>query len=368
MIWTRQLLLGLWMAVVSWIIMFALPAAAQAPRFATVTSAKANIYQEPSEDSPVKQKVKRGTYLEVGSIHGTWVKVRTDGGVVGFILKSDVVPGKKDLGGGAPPPDDSGPKTGGSGGGSNVTVENRLGLLTRAGLQFATDSYSLKASGGFNRAIPAKTVYTGLNAEGEYYFLPYLGAHFRFLDTFGSETATLSPPVDKEVQRIPTNVAAVQFDVLGRYFLGEDPASISINGRLGYHIQEMLVDPVEANSGQPLFTVSQSYKGLVIGAGADVPLGSPSYGLRAGLDYWLAPTLSEGISGASGGVKSASGLDIQLGGYFNFSDTSGMDLGFEYDSFSGTFSGGGNRFDTAITDAKSSDSYILFGLNGTFRF
>ena len=347
------------------------PARADGAKYATVNVSKASIYQEPNEGAPVKQKVKKGTTLEVGGVKGMWVKVRTEGGVVGYVLKTDVVPGRRDVGGGAESAVSAGQGERVThrdrGVGSGVTVENRLGLLTKAGLQFAGNSYGIKAGGGFSRNIPMKTAYTGINAEAEYFFIPSLGAHFRFADTFGSMSAELSAPVNKKVDKIPTNVTRIELDAMGRYFFGDSPAAPSLNGRLGFHIHQMLVDTVE-KGGRPVFLVSQKYQGLVVGLGTDVPLGSPSFGVRAGADFWLAPSLSEGKSGASGKAKSASGLDFAAGTYFNFSDTSGMDIGFEYASFQGTFSGAGNRFNTAISGAKTTDSYILFGVNGTFRF
>ncbi len=129
----------------------------------------------------------------------------------------------------------------------------------------------------------------------------------------------------------------------------------------------MRIDPVEYQS-RPVFLVSQTYSGVVLGLGGDVPLGSPSFGLRAGLDYWLVAALKEGGPNASGKPKSATGLGVQFGTYFNFSDTTGMDIGLEYHSFTGSFKGSGDRFYGAVSNAKTTDTYILLGLNGTFRF
>lgn len=351
---------------------FAVPARAQT-RFATVKSSKANIYQEPNENAPVKTKVRKGTYLEVGGVRGMWVRVRTDGGIVGYVLKTDVIPGKHDLGGGGEERGGGGGSGGGGGGGGGIgsggpIPENRTGFLGKVGLTFAENAYKLSASGGFSRSVPMKTAYAGLNLDGSYFFLPSVGAHFRFLDTVGSMTATLGPPINKKVDRIPTNIERIELDLVGRYFFGDDPAAVSINGRLGFHIHQMLVDTVQANDGTPLFLVSQKYQGLVVGLGTDVPLGSPSFGLRGAFDFWLNPSLSEGKSGASGKAKGASGIDVDLGTYFNVSDSAGLDIGLEYVSFTGSFSGAGNRFNTSISNAKSADSYILFGVNGTFRF
>lgn len=347
--------------------------AQEGPKFATVTAKKAPIYATPQESSEVKATAKRGEYLEVGGIHGNWVKVRTEAGIVGFVMKPMVVPGKKELDGGAPPDEGGGgsrPPRGGGGGGP--TVEGRTGLLMKAGLQFAGNSYGFKSSGGFSRSVGMKTGYTGINTDFEYWFIPMFGAHLRYANTFGSQACVLSAPINKKVVGIPTNIDRIEVDASGRFFLGDSPTAPNISARLGYHIHDMKIDPVVDSTGQPLYLVSNSYKGLVLGFAGDVPLGSPSFGVHANLDYWLGPSLSEGStkghSKPSGSPKSATGLDIGAGTYFNFSDTAGVDIGFEYASFTGSFSGTGRRFDTDVTNAKTTDSYILFGLNGTYRF
>lgn len=346
---------------------------AQAPRYATVTAGSANVYKAPNESSPVVTKVRRGSYLEVGGIRGNWVKVRTDAGLVGFVTKTNVVPGKKSLDG--PPPDGGGSRGGGGGGGggmgrgigSGVTVEGRTGLLAKAGLQFAGNSYGFKADGGFSRSVGMQTAYAGVVTDVEYWLIEMAGAHFRFSSAFGSMTAELSPPVNKRVDRIPTNINQIQLDILGRYFFGDDPAAASVNGKVGYHMHQMLIDPI-VQGDRPLFLVSQNYSGVVVGLGGDVPLGSPSLGLKVGLDYWVTAALTEGESNASGKSKGATGLGVTAGTYYNFSDTAGMEVGVEYHSFTGAFSGTGDRFNSTVTNAKTTDTYILLGLSGTFRF
>lgn len=339
------------------------------PKYATVTAKTCNVFAEPNEGSVVKTKVRRGTFLEVGGIRGNWVKVRTEGGVVGYVLKPMVVPGKKELDDG-PPPADPRERSGGGGGrgtGSGVTVEGRTGLLAKAGLEFAANSYGFKADGGFSRSVGMSTAYTGITADLDYWLIENAGAHFKFSSAYGSMATELSEPIGKRVDRIPTNINQNQLDLLGRFFFGDDPAAASVNGKLGYHIHEMRIDPVVLDD-RPLFLVSQSYSGVVLGLGGDVPLGSPSFGLRAGLDYWLVAALKEGEANASGKPKSATGLGVLFGTYFNFSDTAGMDVGLEYHSFTGSFKGSGDRFYSAVSNAKTTDTYILFALNGTFRF
>lgn len=343
------------------------------PKYATVTAKTCNVFAEPKEGSVVKTKVRRGTFLEVGGIKGNWVKVRTEGGIVGYVLKPMVVPGKKELDD-RPPAEEPRERGGGGGGGgggrgsgSGVTVEGRTGLLAKAGLEFGANSYGFKADGGFSRSVGMSTAYSGITADLDYWLLENAGAHFKFSSAYGSMATELSEPIGKRVDRIPTNINQIQLDLLGRFFFGDDPAAASVNGKLGYHIHEMRIDPVVLDD-RPLFLVSQTYSGVVLGLGGDVPLGSPSFGLRAGLDYWLVAALKEGEANASGKPKSATGLGVLFGTYFNFTDTAGMDVGLEYHSFTGSFKGSGDRFYSAVSNAKTTDTYILFALNGTFRF
>ena len=358
-------------------------AQASGTKFATVTAKNCVVYEAPNEDAKIKARAKRGEFLEVGGIKGNWIKVRTKSGQVGYVVKTDVVPGKKNLATGETVSGGGGSKSGGgtkrpppgrgnSGIGSGVTVEGRTGLLAKAGLGFAANAYGFQAAQGFKRDIGMKTAYAGINTDVDYWFIPLAGAHGRFSSTFGSMTAVLKEPINKRVDRIPTNINRIEIDGQGRWFFGEGASSPSVLGRLGYHIHEMRIDPVIDGTEQPLFLVSQSYQGLVVGLGGDMPLGGPQMGLRAQLDYWIAPSLKEGSTGAasqpSGKPAGATGLGFSAGGYYNLNDQAGLDVGIEYASFTGTFSGEGRRFNQGIRDAKTTDTYLMFVVNGTYRY
>lgn len=340
-----------------------------APKYATVTAKTALVYETPDENGKAKSKVKRGEYLEVGGIRGQWIKVRTSKGVVGYVIKTNVVPGKKELDGPGPGPSKPPRSTSGSG----VTMEGRTGLLAKAGLGFAGNSYGFKAAGGVKNDVGMKTAYAGINADVDYWFIPMAGAHGRFASTFGSMTAVLNEPINKRVDRIPTNINVIEADVQGRYFVGgDDPTSIALLGRLGYHVHEMRIDPVVDPSDNPLFLVSNTYSGPVIGLGGDMPVGGPQMGVHAMLNYWLVPTLTEGSTDAvkkpSGKPKSASGLGLNAGFYYNLNDQTGIDVAIDYSSFSATFSGTGRRFNSDVSKSKTTDTYIQMLVNGTYRF
>lgn len=342
-----------------------------APKYATVTAKTCSIYEAPDEGAKVKAKVKRGEVFEVGGIRGQWLKVRSKSGVVGYVVKTDVVPGKKDLAGAAPASTPR-PTGGGTGIGSGVTVEGRTGLLAKAGLAFAGNSYGFKSAGGFSRDVGMKTAYAGIHADVDYWFIPLAGAHGRFSSSFGSMTAVLREPINKRVDRIPTNINVIEVDAQGRYFIGDGATAPSVLGRLGFHSHEMRIDPVVNGAGEPLFLVSNTYQGLVIGVGGDVPVGGPQMGARGLLSYWLAPTLTEGstegVKKPSGKPKGASGLGLGAGFYYNLNDQIGLDAGIEYASFTGSFSGTGRRFNSGVRSSKTTDTYVLFLVNGTYRF
>lgn len=348
--------------------------AQSAPKFATVTVKACSVYETPDEGSTVKAKAKRGDYLEVGGIRGQWVKIRTPKGVVGYVIKTDVVPGKKELAGGSGgggTPRSSSTSRPRSNVGSGVTVEGRTGLLTKAGLGFAGNSYGF-ASPGVKRSIGMKTAYAGINAEVDYWAIPLAGAHARFASTYGSMTAVLNAPINKRVDRIPTNINVIEIDAQGRYFIGDASSAPSLLGRLGYHVHEMRIDPVVDGADRPLFLVSNSYTGPVIGLGGDVPIGGPQMGVHAVLSYWLAPSLREGttkgVAKPSGKPKSATGLGLNTGFYYNLNDQTGIDVALDYASFSGTFSGSGRRFNTDVSKSKTTDTYVQMLVNGTYRF
>lgn len=338
------------------------------PKYATVTVRNCVVYEAPDENAAVKTRAKRGEYFEVGGIRGQWVKVRTKGGQVGYVIKTDVVPGKKELEGSGPAPAKT-PRSGSIG--SGVTVEGRTGLLAKAGLGFAGNSYGFKAP-GVKRDIGMKTAYAGINADVEYWFIPLAGAHGRFSSTFGSMTAVLNEPINKRVDRIPTNINVIEVDAQGRYFIGSASSAPSVLGRLGFHSHEMLIDPVVDQADQPLFLVSNSYRGLVLGVGGDVPVGGPQMGVHALVSYWLAPSLTEGttegIKKPSGKPKSATGIGLNTGFYYNLNDQTGIDVSLDYSSFSGTFSGSGRRFNADVSKSKTTDTYVQILVNGTYRF
>ena len=347
-----------------------------APKFATVTVKTASVYETPDEEGNVKTKVKRGEFLEVGGIKGNWVKIRTKGGIVGYVLKGDVVPGKKELdgsaGGGTATPART-PRPGRSTGvGSGVTVEGRTGLLSKAGLAFAANSYSFKAADGVKNDIGMKTTYAGINADVDYWFIPLAGAHVGFSTAFGAMTAVMKEPINKRVDRIPTNINVIEIDGQGRYFLNDEPGAPAVLGRIGFHQQEMRIDPVVNGSDEPLFLVSNTYRGPVVGAGIDLPLGGPQLGIQAIGSYWLATSMTEGSTkGAkqpSGKPKGASGVGFNAGLYYNLNDQIGVDAGIEYASFAGSFSGTGRRFNTNVRNAKTTDTFVHLVLNGTYRF
>lgn len=345
------------------------PAILAAPKFATVTANKCPVYETPDENASVKTRARRGEFFEVGGMRGQWIKVRTRSGIVGYVIKTDVVPGKKELSG---TPPSSSRSTRSRSIGSGVTVEGRTGLLAKAGLGFAGNSYGYQAAGGFKRDIGMKTAYAGINADVEYWFIPLAGAHGRFSSTFGSMTAVLNEPINKRVDRIPTNINIIEVDAQGRYFIGSASSAPSILGRLGFHSHEMLIDPVVDQSDRPLFLVSNTYRGLVVGLGGDVPVGGPQMGVHALVNYWLAPSLTEGATkGAkkpSGKPSGASGIGLNTGFYYNLNDQTGIDVALDYTSFSATFSGTGRRFNTDVSKSKTTDTYVQILVNGTYRF
>lgn len=351
-------------------------AQAAAPKFATVTARSCPIYEVPDESAAVKAKVKRGEIFEVGGVKGQWVKVRTRSGIVGYVIKTDVIPGRKDLGG-VPPSGGGGDRvprsSGGARGGigSGVTIESRTGLLTRAGLAFAANSYGFEAAGGVKREIGMKTAYAGINADVDYWFMENVGAHFRFASTVGAMTAIMREPINKRVDRIPTNINRLALDVQGRWFFGQDAAP-SVVGRLGFHQHEMRIDPVVDGADDPLFLVSNTWRGPVLGVGADVPILGPQLGVRAMANVWPAASLTEGStkgeSQPSGKPKGASGFGVDAGAYYNLNDSLGLDAGIQYESFSGAFSGTGRRFNSDVRNSKITDTYVLFVVNGAYRF
>ena len=94
------------------------------------------------------------------------------------------------------------------------------------------------------------------------------------------------------VTGIGAEIRQIQLDVLGRYAVGSNPTAPSVLGGLGFHMHQFVVESVKID-GRSVGPVSQSYQGPVIGLGGDLPLGSPSTGVRGRVEYWLAASVTE---------------------------------------------------------------------------
>lgn len=360
-----------------------------APKFATVTTETCPIRVAADEASRAVTTAKRGAVLQVEGVHSGWIKVRTEAGETGYVKKTDLAPGKKTLAelpplpGATPAPTPkvaTAPKatatpaaakaaptatpadaTTSFASGPASDRESRTGLAVHAGPVVATSTYRLT---GGDSAHREGTRYYGLAADVDYWLLESLGGHLRVATARGTMSSRVSPST--AVTGIGAEIRQIQLDVLGRYAVGSSPTAPSVHGGLGFHMHQFIVESVKID-GRSVGPVSQSYQGAVIGLGGDVPLGSPSTGVRGRVEYWLAASVAE-PGNASGKPDGASGTGAVFGGYTRVTEKIQVEAAIEHQSFAARFKGNGVRFDEPVRNARSTDRYTVFTVSGAYRF
>lgn len=371
-----------------------------APKFATVTTETCSIRAAADEASAAVTSAKRGTVLQVEAVQGAWIKVRTEAGETGFVKKTDLSPGKKTLAelpplpGATPaatpkvavaptptptPRAAATPKTATPAATSTPAPavaaaatppvaaaqgserESRTGLAVHAGPIVATSSYRLT---GGDSAHREGTRYYGFAADVDYWLLESLGGHLRVATARGTMSSRVSPST--EVSGIGAEIRQIQLDLLGRYVIGSSPTAPSVHGGIGFHMHQFVVESVKID-GNSVGPVSQSYLAPVLGVGGDLPLGSPTTGVRGRVEYWLAASVSEPGS-ASGKPDGASGTGVVFGGYTRVTGKVQVEATVEHQSFAARFKGDGFRFNEPVRNARSTDRYTVFTVSGAYRF
>lgn len=257
----------------------------------------------------------------------------------------------------------------GFGGGNSTTIRQprdsglSTGLVADAGLGVTMNRYTL-TSGAFSQDTGFATPYVGVEGNVAYYFMDYVGAGVSFGTGIGSLSAEFGDPINKSVKRIKTNVNKFAGDVLVRYPLG----SLQVNGNVGLHMVDLQVNPILASDGTLLFLNSNRYLGGVLGAGLSYALMDNRLMVGAGGEFWLAPGLKEKREAATGTDNKTSGIGFGAHANYKVNDQLGGGVSVLYQGFKSKWTGDGNRFNEAITNAQSSDTFITIAITGAYVF
>ncbi len=309
-----------------------------AKKYATVTAPRTELHLNPSTSAPTLELAMRGDVLEVGGISRDkrWVRVRTEEGTVGWIVKQDLKPGRKkalatDSGGDRPR----------SGGMTTRKKKKRsyateiLAEFGQVGIQEKMTSneglgYKLDAAGNGGGIRFERRLFGGLWVEGGY---------------FGTANQRIPLQDEKETTLFSTlhrGDASLRYT----FVLGNPDANVGLTASAGYHGYFFIVQPQTVS----LF-YSTAYHGGTFGGGGEVNFGKVrAYGeYRTFTPLTVEQSFGEGGEGGYGQNNTATGHYVGAGVRYRFFSGSSLGLIYRAHYYETTYTGQGKRGEDDLT-------------------
>lgn len=319
-------------------------------RWATVTSSKTKVQLNATKSSPTVAVANRGDVFEVGGFSNNkeWVKVRTDDGRIGWIVKSDLRPGRQETARVEPPrerkrPDPEPPRRPrrASTGDGDMRVWADGGVLLFHQLVGSREGYGYDLNGmGFGGGVRFNRPFSeNLHLEGGY---------------LGTANQRITPPESNA--SLFSTLHRVDVSARYDYYFGGNPDGHKVFGLGGYQGYWFLVQPQNLS-----WVYSQIYHSLAVGAGAEGSLMGGT--LKIGLDgRYFGPVLAGQmyLNGEKGGDGQANDSTGYAAGFWirkEFGSGSWMGLGYRGHFYETKYKGEGKRGPYRIHEVNVKDEF-----------
>lgn len=320
-------------------------------RWATVTSSKTKVQLNATKSSPTVAVANRGDVFEVGGFSNNkeWVKVRTDDGRIGWIVKTDLKPGRQEVARAEPTPEPRRPEPEPeprrprrpSSGEGNMRVWADGGVLLFHQLVSSREGYGYDLTGmGFGGGVRFNRPFSdNLHLEGGY---------------LGTANQRIKPP--ESSASLFSTLHRVDVSARYDYYFGGDPNGHKLFGLGGYQGYWFLVQPQNLS-----WVYSQIYHSLAVGAGGEGSLMGGT--LKIGLDgRYFGPVLAgqmylSGEKGGDGQANDSSGYSAGFWVRKEFGGGSWLGLGYRGHFYETKYKGEGKRGPYRIHKVNVKDEF-----------